>query len=327
MRWLRATPPACTAVLLACIASPASAADAVVDARALNEVKRCARSLDPILDFGLERIAKKCPTMLKSIGAASWSNLLPPNWQDSGDALTRDGLIALTLLIEERATAAPQGRTPDPAIVRQVIAELGGDTDSTVSRWERFKRWLRAVFEPRDKESGEGVLRRIFGDVEVGEAVSRALSYASYLLLIGFAIYVVVNELRVAGVLRRHGAPRRNQASGSPFESGALDLRAISSAPLIARPGLLVKYVAELLSVRPDGAGAPAMTSRELQNRWRAATEQPVTPIAVLTDVADRVRFGREPPAEVELEAAEAAGARVAQILATAADDGAGRLR
>jgi hypothetical protein len=293
----------------------ALAADAARDVRALAELERCAQSLDPILDFGVERIAKRCPSLIASIEGASWSALLPPEWQNSGDALTRDGLLALARLIDERAKAAPLGRAPDPADVAKVIAELGSDTNLEASRWDRFKRWLNRLFERREAEEDEGLFRRVFGDVEVSEAVSRALSYTSYLLLIGFALYVVINELRVAGVLRRDRRAHGAHSSAHLGNDGAIDLDAIATAPLAERPGLLVRYVAQQLGLRSGAEGMGAKTSQELQREWRAAGGDPKRAFAVLTDAADRVRYGRAAPSPEELEAAALAGAESIRAL------------
>jgi hypothetical protein len=296
-------------------ATQAVAADAARDARALAELTRCAESLDPILDFGVERIAKRCPTLIASIDGASWSALMPSDWKRSGDALTRDGLLALARLIEERARAAPLGRAPDPAVVAKVIAELGGDANLEASRWERFKRWLSRLFERRESEDEEGLFRRVFGDVEVSEAVSRVLSYSSYFLLIGFALYVVINELRVAGILRRDGRSAGARASTQTGSNRAIDLDAIAAAPLGERPGLLVRYVAQELGARSGAEGMGAKTSRELREKWRSTGGDAGSAFQTLTETADRVRYASEAPSAEELEAAAAAGAEAVRIL------------
>jgi hypothetical protein len=286
----------------------AQQASSAADTRALTEITRCAAQLDPIVDIGFERVSARCPQLPPALDAASWRELLPPNWRERGDSLSRDGLLALANLVAERDSAKPARAAPNPQMVADTLAEIGAITDDGASRWQRFKRWLRAVFKRAEDGERRGILRRLFGPVEVSEAVSRTLTYLGYALLIGFAFWVVGNELRLSGVL----SMRRRRAAHATGTADSLGtgptLGDIDAAPLAARPGLLVGLLAARLRRAAGSPPTTAMASPELNTLWRKVVPDSAAAFARLTHAADRVRFAPAPVSPTELEAAEATG-------------------
>jgi hypothetical protein len=271
---------------------PAVAAKTAADAAGLAAIERCVARLDPIADIGFERVAARCPELPAALDAASWSALLPPNWRTRGAALSRDGLIALAALVTERESARPERVMPDPQKIQQTLADVGAIVDDRSSLWERVKRWLRDVFARSQEGEREGMLRRMFGPIDVSEAISRALAYAGYALLVAFACFVVLQELRAAGLLDHRRRRQRTEVRQKIGAVARLELTDVMAAPLAERPGLLLRMLAEVwrTKLRPDPTSA--MTATEFSELVRAAVPSAAAEVAALARTADAVRYG-----------------------------------
>ncbi len=301
-RVLRFLTTLAAAVCIAGMVSPASAQDASQDARGLQTVRQCIRLLDPIADIGYERVIARCPDLPAALDSASWSALLPPNWRERSGALSRDGLAALVALVTERETVRPMRPPPNPQKVAQTLAEVGAVVDDRSSRWERLKRWLRNVFKRAEDSDDEGFLRRMFGPLDVGDTVARVLTYLGYAVLIGFAVFVVIQELRAAGLIGGRGRPRRSAAPDALVRERPLSVADIARAPLADRPGLYLRWLAELWRSERTTVPTPAMTASELRAYLAAAAPATDGAMARLTQTADEIRYGERGVSDAELQ-------------------------
>lgn len=293
------------AALLLIVGAVAPVLAGPADTIAGVELQRCIALLDPIADVGLERIVVRCPKLVPAIEAASWRVLLPPNWRDQADALSRDGLAALERLVTERDRALAVRAAPDPTQVAAALRAVGALTEDRASRWERFKRWLRAVFERNSADEDTRKIRRWLRPVSVSDAVTRALDYLGYALLVGFAAVVVWGEVKAAGGLRRRSRAAGN-ATDTLDEAARATAADIARLPLRERPGLLVRLLEHRLVARTPTATTAMLTVRELGAAWPSAARER---FAAVGETAERVRFAAEAPNDSELEAAVREGA------------------
>jgi hypothetical protein len=179
---------------------------------ALRAVEDCSARLDPRLDVGLERVRRRCPGLLPALERAEWRGLLPASFGTRREDVSAEGLRALAALVRASRVAAPAAQpSPDPRTLAPVLAELGEKGQEGVTRWERFKRWLREKFESRERDE-PGWLDRWARRTRTSEGVAELLTYAGYVLLAALVVAVIWAELRAAS---RPAGPRPSGAGAS----------------------------------------------------------------------------------------------------------------
>ncbi|MDE2138807.1 MAG: hypothetical protein KGJ68_15360, partial [Gammaproteobacteria bacterium] len=209
---------------------------------ALAALDECAAQLDPSADVGYERIAVRCPGLTAALEKSPWAPWLTPGWKAPHNLLNAEGLRALHAALLREGTAAPGTLALHAQRMPAVLERLRPGERAAGGWWERVKRWLRALFAPRPQDDN-GWLRRLLGDAPVDRAVLRVVAALSIALLVLLAVAVVVNELRIAGVLRRRPRPGVTGRAG-PAAGGAAGLREVDGAEPRAQPALLLELIA-----------------------------------------------------------------------------------
>ena len=136
--------------------------------------------------------------------------------------------------------------------------------------------------------------------------------------MVALAAGIVINELRIAGVL--HGGGARSHLPGGDFAragSGAA-LEEIERAAPERQPALLLELIAARLVALQRLPPARALTARELEREARLPQESCRTPLVELVRVCERVRFSREPVSAASLAAAVHGGRALLTALAGA---------
>src|SRR5919197_859234 len=96
-------------VVYALVSGPVSGLVSAADVRAtadLPDIGPCLAHLDPELDIGYDRIAARCPELVKQLDHGAWAPWLPRGWKESGNDLSAGGLKELRDLVgrEDGAT-------------------------------------------------------------------------------------------------------------------------------------------------------------------------------------------------------------------------------
>jgi hypothetical protein len=276
------------------------------DDPALRIVDACRARLDARLDIGIERIEKRCPDLLPAIAAAPWHALVPSTLRERREELSAESLRALAELIRG-ATAAPAPRAPpDVAQLAPVLAGLGAHGQEGATRWERFKRWLKDLRNGRE-EGDEGWLTRWSRELTTSEGVARIISYVGYGLLAVLALFVIWGELRAAGLF---SARRRAAARNSPDAQWRrrLMLADVMAAPLVERPGMLLRLLGEALTRAHRLPAADGLTAGAIARRADLDAEADRAELARVAALSDEVRYaGRVPtPGDIERTVASA---------------------
>ena len=305
----------CAAALWLSLAAGAASAD---DA-ALRAVDACRARLDPRTDIGIERIQKRCPELLPALDAAPWRELLPHTLRERREELSAESLRALADLVRGANVGAVQGAAPDPTQVAPVLAALGAHGQEGATRWERFKRWIKQLRNPKDDDAEGGILARWSRELSTSEGVARVISYIGYALLGLLVLFVIASELRAAGVF---DARRRAAARNSPEAQWRrrLLLADVGAAPLAERPGMLLRLLGEALARAQRLPAADGLTADAIARRARLDTDADRAELAQVARTADEIRYADRVPPASTLEATVAA-ARTLLARITASKD------
>jgi hypothetical protein len=272
---------------------------------ALTALDHCRARLDPRVDVGLERIERKCPDLIKTLEAAPWAGLLPKGMRDRKDDVSAESLRQLGILVRRSNESARAREAPDTASLAPVLAALGEEGQQGVSRWERFKRWLKDKFERSDEEGDDDEtswLEKLGRQFETSEGVAKVITYIGYALVALLVAFVVWSELRAAGLL---GGLRRAtaRAKDAALWRRKLSLADVSQAPLAERPGLLLKLLGEALTRAHRLPAADGLTAGAIAREARVEPAEREELRAVAA-TAEAVRYGAVAPSEPELEGA-----------------------
>lgn len=289
MRWL--------GLLGLALAGGAFAAD---DA-ALRTVEACRARLDPAVDVGIERIQRRCPELLPALERAPWRNLLPQRLRERREDLSAESLRTLAELVRHANDGLPQAAQPLLPRLAPVLAELGETGKQGVTRWERFKRWLKEKIERRAADDERSRLDQWSRQFRTSEGVARALTYLGYAMVMALVLFVIVSELKAAGLL---GATRRAAARANPAAEWRrrLMLADVMAAPLPERPGMLLRLLGEALTRAHRLPAADGLTAGAIARR--AELESPVdrAELERIAATADEIRYAQRRPVDAALE-------------------------
>ncbi len=274
---------------------------------ALGAIDACLAQLDRGLDVGYQRIAARCPDLTPSLTQSQWAAWLPRDWNQPKSLLSADGLTELRTLLTREPASAPQGRAPRVARVAVVLATLTQPDRPHGGWWARFRQWLREALTPPPQHADPGWLRRMIADAGLSQAVLEGIVWGALLLVIALAGAVVMNELRVAGLLKgRHRAPAGALAAASP--PAAVTHQDLERASPFRQPTLLLELIAARLGEQDRLPPARALTVHELTRAARLPEESDRERLSELAAACERLRFSDREPAPQTLAAALARG-------------------
>jgi len=287
------------ALLLAAAAVPcAQARDA------LATIDDCVARLDSELDVGYARIAARCPDLTAALRDSPFAAWLPADWQRPDNQLSSTGLSELRAqLARESGPALPVRAAPRIERVAAALAAVKPSEGAAASRWQRFRDWLRRVLSARP-QANEGWLSRWLAGVRLSTSTTQLLTWSSLAVVVALAAGIVLNELRIAGVLRGRDARRRRRAVEAPRPGAAAALEEIDGVPAEQQPGLLLELVAARLAALDRLPPARALTARELGQQARLPEESGRALLVELAAVCERVRFSGERVGAASLAAA-----------------------
>jgi hypothetical protein len=149
-------------------------------------------------------------------------------------------------------------------------------------------------------------VRRWFASIDLSRNVAEIITWTALALIVALALMILLNELRIAGVLKGREPPTRGQASASAREQ--MSLEEIERAETSQRPGLLLNLIATRLAEEDRLPPARAFTARELTLRARLPDKIARQQLAELASVCERVRFSGASVPEQSVAAALRSG-------------------
>jgi hypothetical protein len=288
--------------------APASAAGHAPMGDAMANIDACVARLDPQLDIGYDRIAARCPDLMRQLEAGAWAPWLPRGWKESGNDLSAGSLRELRELVgrESNARESSLAKVPDVRSLQPILATLAGNRDET--GWSRFKSWLRSILERREQPTDESWFSRMVSHVGISQSVIRIVTYAALAAVVVMAGIIVVNELRSAGSFGRRRRAARKRGSRKTGAPSGLSWSDIEQAQLRDRPRMLLDLIVRRLTDHGSLPPAGALTVRELTRAARLPEAADRSRLEGLALAAERVRFSRAELQEQGLEEPVAGG-------------------
>jgi Domain of unknown function (DUF4129) len=266
---------------------------------ALAAIDECIAKLDTALDVGYSPIAEHCPELTPALTQSPWAPWLPADWQREDNQLSASSLSELRTLLSRAAQAdAPRRTPPRTQRVAGVLAALVRHEPVPESWWTRFKLWLRRILTPQPQED-QGWVRRLLAGVTLSRNSLEWIGWGSLVLVVALALGVVINELRMAGLLGPRARHAPGVRAGEANDPADLRLEDIERAAPAQQPALLLAFITLQLIAQERLPPARALTARELARRARLPDQSGHASLAQLLTVCERIRFsGTEVDAE-----------------------------
>jgi hypothetical protein len=252
---------------LGCVATLALACPALAgeDLPPTTALRACSISTQGQSIRGIENLRAHCPDLERALTELGLTQQLGESWQKRIDSRALPGLAHLA----DRFAGAPPAAAPDPATLTAAMQSLQAH-ETHQSWWERFKSWLRSWFRSPEQRSADNTwLQRLLAHIQLPPLLARLVGYGAITLLLVLSLWIVLRELKVAGVLQRSPAANRDRASrGAPAPAAApLDPAALESLPLWQQPAALLGLLVETLHRSGRLKFERALTHRELVER------------------------------------------------------------
>ena len=256
----------------------------------IPNIDSCVSRLDPQLDIGYDRIAARCPELVRQLEGGAWAAWLPRGWKEARNDLSAGSLREFRELVNRESGAGGLSAGPDVRRLRTILTALAGSRSET--GWSRFKSWLRSVLERREQPTDESWLARMVSHVGVPQSVIRLVTYAALTAVVLLACIIIVNEARTAGLLGKRRGSARNRREIAAADATIMAWSDIerSSKPA-ERPRLLLELIVRRLSDRGLLPPAGALTVRELTRTARLPEAGDRSRLTALALAAERVRY------------------------------------
>jgi hypothetical protein len=282
-------------VLLAIAPAAWSQAAGQDERSALEIIDQCSESTDEET-IGLTAFEEECPGVTRALEQSGYLSLLSTASREELDSYDLSDLLLVDSWYDD---AAPADRDVDVATLRPILDSLRAQESERPPGWfERFKRWLRSMLEPQGGSSSDNWLSRWLQDKKIPGLVAEGIVYVALATLLGLTIFVVVNELRAAGLFRRRKTHPDEFAGGivAAAEDAAADFDTLAADRKASM--LLRMLVATLISsgrLRTERS----LTHRELCARARFDDARQRESFQRVAALAERTVYGSsEVPAE-----------------------------
>ena len=103
------------------------------------------------------------------------------------------------MLVRQSGGGTSRREAPTRDRLEPVLANLDDRGEQAVTRWERFKRWLKDKLENRKDDDEPGWLDKFARQFKTSEGVAQFITYTGYALVGVLVALVIWSEVRAAG--------------------------------------------------------------------------------------------------------------------------------
>ena len=183
-------------VLLAIAPAAWSQAAGQDERPALEVIDQCSASADEET-IGLTALEEECPGVTRALEQSGYLSLLSTASRDELDSYDLSDLLVVDSWYDD---AAPADRDVDVATLGPILDSLRAQESERPPGWfERVKRWLRSMLEPQGGNPDDW-LSRWLQETKIPNLVWTGILYLALAMLLGMTVFVIVNELRAAGL-------------------------------------------------------------------------------------------------------------------------------
>jgi hypothetical protein len=251
-----------------------------------------------------------CPDLAEAINDGPWGEAIAGVWADQ---LSTSAFRELTELVPKYERPSSGEVELQTGSLDESLAALKLEKPTAeLSIWGKIQRWFDEQFGARGGDT-RSWLQKWLEHLSPSERVVRYLVLVLGIALVVATVIVVVNELRVAGVL----------AGDVPEDERVHDLDDVARAPLARRPVLLLALVLARLRERGKGSLRDSLTHRELVGAAAGLSGEQSSAFAAVVGAAERVTFGDWRPEQNDVDGIVARGRTL--LASFAADEGAKR--
>lgn len=249
-----------------------------------------------------------CPDLAGAINEGAWGEALIDIRAEDLSTNAFEELARLVARYEEPPALAAQPLSTeslDAALAALALRE----PDQELSFWDRIQQWYDEHFGARETSAGRWI-EDWLGHLSLPERFVRYLLIALGAALVIATIAIVVNELRIAGVLAggalRKYSPLAERAAED--DTRLLDFDDIARAPVVRRPALLLLLVLDRLKARAAASLRDSLTHRELVSAAGDLSADQSDALRTVARAAERATFGDWRPAERDVDDVVARG-------------------
>lgn len=241
--------------------------------------------------IGVTELEQECPGIQAALAQSGYTPYLSELQQEQ---LTVYGLIELQRLAQRYAPAELEHPAVQIESLGPILTSLQRErTDEAQLSWrDRLERWLREVMGQQQEDYSW--LTKWIEKVSFSEAFVKMTLYVLVGLLILLAIGVVVNEMRVAGVMRRgrRGAKHDLASARLPAQQSRISLDELERASPRERVLILLQSLVAALVTTGRLRTERSLTHRELGHRASFAARSERECFERIAAAAERVVYG-----------------------------------
>ncbi len=282
-------------VLLAIAPAAWSQAAGQDERSALEVIDQCSESADEET-IGLTAFEEECPGVTRALEQSGYLSLLSTASREELDSYDLSDLLFVDSWYDD---AAPADRDVDVATLGPILDSLRTQESERPPGWfERFKRWLRSMLEPQGGSSSDNWLSRWLQGKKIPDLVAEGIVYVALAMLLGLTIFVIVTELRAAGLFRRRKTQPDEFAGGivATAEDAAADFDTLA---VDRKASMLLRMLVATLIRSGRLRTERSLTHRELCARARFDDARQRESFQRVAALAERTVYGNsEVPAE-----------------------------
>jgi hypothetical protein len=281
-------------VLLAIAPAAWSQAAGQDERSALEVIDQCGESADEET-IGLTALEEECPGVTRALEQSGYLSLLSAASRDELDSYDLSDLLFVDSWYDD---PAPADRDVDVAALGPILDSLRAQESERPPGWfERFKRWLRSMLEPQGGNQDDW-LSRWLQETKIPNLVWTGILYVALAMLLGLTIFIIVNELRAAGLFRRRKTQPDEFAGGIVAAAGdaAADFDTLA---VDRKASMLLRMLVATLIRSGRLRTERSLTHRELCARARFDDARQRESFQRVAALAERTVYGSsEVPAE-----------------------------
>jgi hypothetical protein len=279
----------------------------------LATVSACAARASPALS-GIKDLSEACPELPAALNTLGLDKTLYAGWQDK---LSVHALQDAVLLGERYSDARWRRGPPATAGVPAIVQSLKDEhAPPAVSWWRSFKNWIKHWLDHSDSAVAKWLkhlLDGVWGTAHVSTGVLQAFVYMVTALAALAAIFIVVRELKIAGIaarIKRARTPKgpMDDPLGQSLTPETSNLDENTPAGLLR---MLVKRLLQMGRLTTERS----LTHRELIARADFHDDGQRSVFARVARSAESLLYGSQPPRPDDLEAVTKQGRELLQQL------------